>query len=132
MSEPKEVRYIRASEVAKLLSVHINTLRRWRIKGEGPPFHIIGHYPRYILDEVMEFKSAARVAGSTFTQTSRSKVNWDRVTTAVDVELTPAQERAAAAAERNRIREHGCRPCQLGEHDDCVSVECACAVDGHE
>lgn len=31
--------YMTPKEVAELLSIHEETLRRWRAEGEGPPWH---------------------------------------------------------------------------------------------
>lgn len=39
--------YVTAPELARDLDIHIITLQRWRAKGEGPAFYVVGGRIRY-------------------------------------------------------------------------------------
>lgn len=46
---------------ARLLGVHPRTLDRWRADRINLPFHIIGEYVKYDLDDIEALKAASRV-----------------------------------------------------------------------
>lgn len=48
-------RLLKSRELAELFGLEDNTLRIWRMRGEGPPFYKIGKSVRYDEERVREF-----------------------------------------------------------------------------
>ncbi|HBK80660.1 MAG TPA: transcriptional regulator [Nitrospinae bacterium] len=46
------------TEVADLFTVSVDTLKKWRVKGEGPDFYKIGRVVRYDLSSVQKYMKA--------------------------------------------------------------------------
>jgi excisionase family DNA binding protein len=46
MSDPGD-RLLTSAETAERLRVNVDTLRRWRREGTGPPWHRVGRQVRY-------------------------------------------------------------------------------------
>ena len=53
-----------SDEAADLLSVGAGTLANWRSRGVGPAYCKLGHRVVYLLDDVMAYLAAHRVATS--------------------------------------------------------------------
>jgi len=64
MSEPITTkptsRLLKEGEAAKILSLEVATLRRWRWSGRGPRFLKLGGAVRYELADIEAFKEASR------------------------------------------------------------------------
>jgi predicted site-specific integrase-resolvase len=48
----EHLEFVSPKEAARLLSVHPNTLCKWRISGAGPPFVKVGQRVRYRISEI--------------------------------------------------------------------------------
>lgn len=55
MSEHERERLMTEAETAAYLAVHIDTLRRMRRAGIGPPYVMVGRHPRYRPSQVEEW-----------------------------------------------------------------------------
>ena len=58
---PESLRELNPSEMADFLGVTTRTLQRWREKGDGPEFYMLGREPRYPLAWHAEWREAQRV-----------------------------------------------------------------------
>jgi excisionase family DNA binding protein len=47
MNGPERERLMSEQELADYLGVHVDTVRRWRRLGTGPPYVLVGTKPRY-------------------------------------------------------------------------------------
>lgn len=100
-----EQRLLKEHEAARLLSVEVATLRRWRWGGRGPCFLKIGGAVRYALSDLNEFIQSSRRQS-----TSERAAGWAN-------SGTPASDRENHAQMRKRSN-LGCnsdlsRGCQL-------------------
>jgi predicted site-specific integrase-resolvase len=43
-------------QTARILGVHVNTLRGWRLRGQGPPVTMRAGVARYALADVLEWQ----------------------------------------------------------------------------
>ncbi len=57
-------KFLNENQLAEMLSMSVKTLRKWRLFGQGPPFHRFQSSVRYSATEVQEWIDGNRVAGS--------------------------------------------------------------------